>query len=671
MKVIKRNINSAPREKRFLGAALGIAQLGLGIVGAISQAEAQRKAVEANNKAVAEMNAKQLDSMAQLDSIAQRNFTNNSPMNSFYANGGRHISGVKQITPTEAVAFGATHNESNPKQGGTGIPYRNIEVEGGGKNGNKPGEVIKQNSDGDFIFSDRIMYDDKHTFAQVAQNIVQQKALMQQTSIDIRNSMDRLNDAISKAGSAVKSSTISRDLEKVKTKDNEVKATLANLETQLKGLQDAQLQKGIQMGIYNPDGTPKNTQDVPPDGQTVEDQQQPQQEQQQMAKGGRLNIPRERVDNTRVNINSKVPVSNMTSDQLYDRAMNTNGVNIFEAIQRLVNLDADQKKADDFENATNAQNIRKKELLRKIENNNHPKMAKGGFEGFMSSNAGQGALGLLNTGINLISNINTANQMSKLKVPTHTMLKAPEVNKVNYSADREVIKESIVDASNFAKNNYANPNVAMTAKQRAISAGLKQEAQINQTEQNANTQIEAQNAQQRLNVDQINDQNFVQDQMMQLNKDQQDINNRQNITAGLTKDLQTVAGNYQKGIQEEKVLNMYERTYAPGVATRTAIAANYKGALDELDNASDEASVNAIFDKYNMSQSDREAYLRTRQFKSMPTPSVIANNPNLKAFANGIPFSKLPNTNTDIMLTRPSTAVYSQYQYNPLPNKYF
>ena len=489
-----------PREKRFLGAALAVAKLGMGIYNMIDQNNAQKKAVEEQNKAIEEQNALQLNQRLESDNISQRNFGNNSNMKSFYANGGRNVSGVKQVTPTEAIAYGATHNERNPNQGGTGVPYRNIEVEGGGKNGNQPGEVIKQNPDGDFIFSDRILYDDKHTFAQVAQGIVQQKGIMQQNLQVIRSAMDTVNNAISKAGSAVKSSTYSRELEKLKTKNNEANQNLQMLEQQLQGLQQAQLQKGIQMGIYNEDGTPKNTETPPPDGQTIEDQQ-PQNE-QQMAYGGK------------------------------------------------------------------------------------PKFIAGGIDKFLSGNEGQGVMGLANAGLNLISNINTAKNMSKLKVPKHAALKSIDTGKVNYSADRQNIKDSIVDTSKFAEQNYANPNVALAMKQRAITAGLKQESELNQQEQNVNTQIEAQNAQRRLQTEQINDQNFVQDQMMQLNKDQQDINNRQNITAGLTKDLGNVITNYQKGVMEDRTLRTYGRLSADGVADRTELVGKYDVNLNVMDDMS-------------------------------------------------------------------------------------
>ena len=254
------------------------------------------------------------------------------------------------------------------------------------------------------------------------------------------------------------------------------------------------------MGIYNEDGTPKNTETPPPDGQTIEDQQ-PQNE-QQMAYGGK------------------------------------------------------------------------------------PKFIAGGIDKFLSSNEGQGAMGLVNTGINLISNINTAKNMSKLKVPKHMALKSIDTGKVNYSADRQNIRDSIVDTSKFAEQNYANPNVALSMKQRAITAGLKQESQLNQQEQNVNTQIESENAQRRLQTEQINDQNFVQDQMMQLNKDQQDINNRQNITAGLTKDLGQVLTNYQQGIMEDRTLRTYGRLSANGVADRTELVGKYDVNLDMMDNFS-------------------------------------------------------------------------------------
>ena len=521
------------KPKHFLGASLAVGQLGFSAYNAIGQHRANKRMIAQQNKIIAENEEAQLYERNAADATAQANYGLNSNSKSFYAKGGR-ISGLRPITNSEAIVYGPTHNESNPKQGGTGVSVGDVELEGGGKDGNQPGEVLRQKDGESFVFSDRILADDKHTFAQIAQAITLQKGELTRKAESISKDMLKYQNDMKQSGSAVDASTIGRKYDKSKIDHTAVQQSIEALDGHLQQLQQLQLQKGISLGVYNEDGTPKDTTNVPADGQTVESQNQ-----EQMAYGGR------------------------------------------------------------------------------------PRLATGGFDKFMSSANGQAATGLLQTGINLASNIMTAKAMSKLKTPKHIAMKSIDMEKANYSADKEAIKQNVEDTSQFAKDNYSNPNVALAIKQNAVIQSEKQLASVTQAEQNANHQIEYQNAQNRLAVTQQNDANYFADEMAALGKAQQDISNRQAITAGLSKDLGQVQTNYLEGKKDERIMNMYERSYSPGVSTRTNIAGSYgQDVLNSLESAKDQDSLTKLFDEHGITPADREAYLKTRFFRSTPASSV-------------------------------------------------
>lgn len=502
MKVIKKGVGKVPtpninsdRPKYFLGAILGVAQLGMSIYGAIEQHNAQKKAVEEQNKITDANNLKQFDMQKEQDNIANNNYGSDSNMTSYYAKGG-----VKPVASDMSVAFGATHNQSNGN--GTGVPYKGVEVEGGGKQGNKPGEVIKHGNEGDFVFSDRIPFDDKQTFAQVAQVLTTNKAGVEKSINTNLQSISELDNKITKAGGLIQASNNLRHVDVYKGKNSKLSSELDNINAQIEQLKQAQLQKGIQMGIYNPDGTPKDTQNVPDGTDNIPDSNQPQNS-EQMAYGGR------------------------------------------------------------------------------------PKLAGGGFDKFMSSPEGGGLFGLANTAVNLISNISTADTLSKLKLPSYNPIKAQSTSKVNMSADRNAIKEGVQEIGTYAENNLANPQAVLAYKQNANAKGLQQESQVNQHEQETNTNIENTNIQRQLQVDEQNNQQYVQHTMQQYQKDSQDINNQHNITAGLTHDLQSTLSNYQQGKQEEKVLRLYGRLSPDGLADRTSLVSDYDVNLSQMNSITD------------------------------------------------------------------------------------
>lgn len=542
------------RPKHFLGAALAVGELGLGVYSAISQYNANKKLVAQQNKIVADNERAQLYERNAADTNAQANFGTNSNSKSFYARGGR-MAGMKPITDTESIAYGPTHNETNPSQGGTGIPVGNVELEGGGKNGNQPGEVLRQKNGEAFVFSDRILADSKNTFAQLAQNVTLQKGNLMSKAETVSSDMLKYQLEMKTSGSAVDASTLGRKYDKSKAEHKALQESISMLDNHLQQLQEMQIQKGIQMGVYNEDGTPKDTENVPADGQNVESQNE-----EQMAYGGR------------------------------------------------------------------------------------PRLAVGGFDKFMSSTEGQAATGLVNAGINLVSNIATANAMSKLKTPRHIAMKAIDMEKANYSADKEAVAQNLADTSQFAKDNYANPNVALAIKQNAIAQSEKQLSSITQAEQNTNHQIEYQNAQNRQAITQQNDANYFNDEMAALGKAQQDINNRQAIVAGVTSDLQKVQTNYLEGKRDEKVMSMYERSYAPGVSIRTNIAGSYgQDVLNSLESVNNQDDLTKLFDQHGITPADREAYLKTRFFRSTASAT--------QPVASGSTFAtqtRLPMTTTEM-----------------------
>lgn len=560
------------RPKRFLGAALGVAQLGMSIYSMIQNNKMQKQQVAEQNRINTRNENLQMNQRLDTEAISERNYGSNQPINNFYANGGRRPvnSRLQPVSSDATIAIGATHNQRNNIDGGTGVPYKGIEVEGGGAN--QTGEVIKHEGSGDFIFSDRIPYGNAGTFADVAKNITLKKGDIEKNIAYLIKGVDSNRNKIATSGSMLQASTDIRKSEIAKSKISKLVQEKDKLDATLEQLKQQQLQVGMQMGLYNSDGTPKDTQNVPADNQMVQAQQPTEQtNEQQMAYGGR------------------------------------------------------------------------------------PKYTPGGWErfnnkldNFMASPEGYGVMGLANTAVNFISNMNTADNLSKLKLPSYVPVKNVDTQKVNLSADRQSIKEGIQSISNFADNNFSNPQVGLSVRQNAISKGIQESSRINQQEDVTNRQIEDSNISRRLNIDMANNKGIQEQGMLEYQKSSSDINNRQAITAGLVKDLQSTIQGYQQGKQDDEKLDLYSRTYAPGVGERTDLVRKYKIDLNVLSNMDDEKVIRdymynkgadeSEIDEYIKNKSLYKAnYLKSLELRKQYNPTIDANGDYTKDKTNRTP----------------------------------
>lgn len=173
------------------------------------------------------------------------------------------MGGVKPIASNLSVAFGARHEEQNGYDG-TGVPYKDIEVEGGGLKDNMPGEVIKHEQGNDFIFSDRIPFDDKYTFAQVAQKLTQTKANLEGMISLAAKEINRDLIDVTNSNSKIQMNTKNRLIEAKKYKLNAIKSEIEKVNLDIEKLKEQQLTVGKELGLYNEDGQPitENINDV-------------------------------------------------------------------------------------------------------------------------------------------------------------------------------------------------------------------------------------------------------------------------------------------------------------------------------------------------------------------------------------------------------------------------
>ena len=570
------NNNNMKRPQRFLGAAIGIAQLGMGIYSMINKANAEKKAIEENNRNIDNINAENTKNRLQTDSLNMKNFESNST--SFYGKGGiktkynkggvkfktdevqklnelevvanrpvksvaldeinvtanripkttsdttktyipkstvTYIKDGKQITadgdlktvfsdewkslegmPSDghrteflkqkysavvrstgfqlvrpastdsvpskfanggnagvtreasdmSIAYGARHEEYNPQQGGSGVPYGDIEVEGGGAKGNQAGEVIKHEGQQDFIFSDRIPFDNKNTFAQVAQAITKSKANLENL---IRLASKEVNDEKAKinfAKNIPEKSTIERNISKKMFKVNQIKSEIAKINDEIEQLKQAQLEKGTAMGLYDEKGQP---------------------------------------------------------------------------------VSEDVNEAQEFS-----------------------------VGGFLNSTGFTAGMGIAQTGLNLASNIISANRMKKLKTPSYTPVVAGQTGRVNMSADRNNVAQGMSSMSDSIDSSISNPQVALAYKNKIKSEGISQLSKINQDEARTNVGIEDTNISRNLQVDAMNNEGQMQAASMKLQKDMTDINNNQNIIRGLSSDINQIYGNIKSSENEKQLMNL-------------------------------------------------------------------------------------------------------------------
>lgn len=474
----QQTLNNKVKPKYFLGAVLGLAGQA---VGAIIQNNAQKKQVAEQNKIVEQQNAAQIEQRINTEEVSQRNFGSNTPMHSFYANGGNI--GVVPESVGMSVVRGAKHENG-------GVDYKQVEVEGG--------EVIKHEGSNDFIFSDRILFDNERTYGDVAKQFAEQKGIIEKQVGMTLKKLDKLNKDYSESGSKLKSSTTNRLMEKTNLELAKLKEQDNQIEQQVEQLKEHQLQKGMALGLYNEDGTPKDT-----DGKFTE--------------GSYL----------------KTPIVGITG------------------IKKIVPPTTFGKlpgQTTTVETSTTNPNFLK------------------GVGNFLGSNAGQAVTGMVGTGINLVSNIATTKNMSKLKTPTFVPTKIQDTQKVNMSASRQAIEDSANEQNAYVEQNFANPQVAAAMKAKIEADKLKRLGEVNQQEQTTNIGIEYSNIARRANMETANNAGFQQKQLMDYQKTSQDINNTSNVVGALVKDTNDVMTNYRKGVMEERTIDMYGKAQAGSVS---------------------------------------------------------------------------------------------------------
>jgi hypothetical protein len=130
-----------------------------GLVGGLFGSKSKRKAQRAAAEAERQRQVGVLKGIMENDTqrASEINFNDNTNIYARY--GGRFATGgLVQNSSNTQVAYGATHNQYNSNEGGTGVSFGNAEVEGGGDyNGRQyAGEVIHENQNSGQIFSNAI-----------------------------------------------------------------------------------------------------------------------------------------------------------------------------------------------------------------------------------------------------------------------------------------------------------------------------------------------------------------------------------------------------------------------------------------------------------------------------------------------------------------------------------
>lgn len=166
-----------------------------------------------------------------------------------YANGGI----ILPNSNNTVVAYGRTHEQTNPMTGETGITYGNVEIEGGGYvNGRElPGEVVRATPYGDEVFSDSIPIDNKgRTVADYAKMISDRKGVIEKIMNETRLNMERdIKNLNTSRVAKAKTGTLIRNIEKQATLFNKYTAESAKLDSDLEKLFAYQEQAASAMGL--------------------------------------------------------------------------------------------------------------------------------------------------------------------------------------------------------------------------------------------------------------------------------------------------------------------------------------------------------------------------------------------------------------------------------------
>jgi len=547
------------KPKYFLGAALGVAQLGMSAINMIQQNKMQKEQVAKENELIAEQDVIKMEQRLDTEDVSQRNFGVNTPLHSFYANGG--------VIPTAtdvSVVKGAKHEQG-------GVPYKSVEVEGG--------EVIKhEDSNNDFVYTDdrRLPLNDKETYADRAKQLAELKGSMEQMAGAKLLDKDKYIKNLQTSGSKVDASTNKRLSEIKNIEAKSIESNIEKVDLSLDELKQNQIVKGRMLGLYDENNQPINT--------------------ETRAIGGNVRFNMYTGKNEVLDtITNKWVVTNDTQSEntMLDKNYTFKSPLPKEEISYpSIQKNIENSKIDNVNTSTETTTEVPTNLFAKADN-------------FISSNVGQGVMGLASAGINLASNIATAKNMAKLKTPGYIPIKGIDTQMVDMSATRQSVEDSANEQNTYAEENFANPQVAAVMKSKIEADKLQKLGEVNQQEQTTNIGIRESNTAKRVQLEQTNQAGLQQKQMMDYQKASNDINNQSNIVAGFTSDVNNVITNYRKGVMEDKTMDLYSKSFAGSVDEELRAAMSDNVDLQKVRNmTSDEAdkylkSLGVSGDKFN------------------------------------------------------------------------
>lgn len=252
-----------------IGGAVGTGT-GAGIGVSKRKKEEQRRAIElaqikeANRQqTIGNMATKLENDVAQIRNKSDNMFTEGT---SFYAKYGGFFNrkklanggDINNNSSTTKVVYGNTHDQIDPKTGMTGVTYGDVEVEGGGKIGNRElaGEVIEQTPMGDRVFSDRLLIPGtRASYADIARHISNQKGLAEQEGKRLNNLVKYDFKLIDKSKTnKLKTGTHIRNTEKDMLRRNIQIGKIAHKTEQLDRLFDTQEKQATLMGLRDDNG---------------------------------------------------------------------------------------------------------------------------------------------------------------------------------------------------------------------------------------------------------------------------------------------------------------------------------------------------------------------------------------------------------------------------------
>ena len=540
-----------------LAAVGALASIGGGLLTGDAQSDAAKNQVDKQNAITQQNEQTTMKANLATQNTNQINFANKTPINSFYAKRGGMFKrqfanggGLKQVASDAQIAYGATHEQG-------GVDAGNVEVEGGGKVGNQPGEVIKQ----DFVYSDSMdmSLDGKTTPAQLAQQLTLKKGNIEKQSGAAAEVIQGIRQRLTSSPSQLKSNTALREADANKTKQLKGEQQIAVIDSQLEQLKQAQIARGVQMGIYAEDGTP------------IDQVQQQPEARPEARRGGNLKpkyefagrLPYSMLPNSPLRpyrdpivTNSEIPFrseldlpSEITNNIPNYVPEYSNYADAKQAMQGVINSPQPIIQPAQPIDTTKLGNI--------IDNTpSGATPTAGGWSAQNTSTAINAGAGLVNAGVNFYNNRNLTKQYANLKNPTYVPLVAQDTGMIDYSADKNEALQNAKSYTRAAEQNSANTQGSLITKQYYANRAQDQIDKYSQAERTANVGIRDANASRQLQVNQINQQGLLASQNADFARAHSNITNIGTTNAALSSDIKDVYTNYRKDQRDQQILDL-------------------------------------------------------------------------------------------------------------------